>query len=98
MSEDQFDEAILLCAGTYIHANLVYPYLCHSKIKERHFFRVCCTGATVIVEKAHASILLEEFKESHCHHCLHWMPGLVPCHQCSKVLLKCSTCLYFIST
>lgn len=42
-------------------------------------------GTTVIVEKALASILLEEFKESHCHHCLHWTPGPVPCHQCSQV-------------
>lgn len=44
-----------------------------------------CPGATIIVEKAHASILLEEFKESHCHHCLHWTLGPVPCHQCSQV-------------
>ncbi|KAK4025678.1 hypothetical protein OUZ56_014729 [Daphnia magna] len=44
-----------------------------------------CAGATIIVEKAHASILLEEFKESHCHHCLHWTLGPVPCHQCSQV-------------
>lgn len=47
-------------------------------------------GTTVIVEKAFASILLAEFKESHCHHCLHWTPGPVPCHRCSQVGF-CST-------
>ncbi|XP_057367803.1 SET and MYND domain-containing protein 4-like [Daphnia carinata] len=47
-------------------------------------------GTTVIVEKAFASILLTEFKESHCHHCLHWTPGPVPCHRCSQVGF-CST-------
>ncbi|KAI9562815.1 hypothetical protein GHT06_010270 [Daphnia sinensis] len=47
-------------------------------------------GTTVIVEKAYASILLAEFKESHCHHCLHWTPGPVPCHRCSQVGF-CST-------
>ena len=49
------------------------------------FYSFECTGTTVIVEKAFASILAEEFKESHCHHCLHWTPGPVPCHQCSQV-------------
>lgn len=68
-----------------------FLHCCHVKIS---FFLLSCyvqkyfsdiAGTTVIVEKALASILLEEFKESHCHHCLHWTPGPVPCHQCSQV-------------
>ena len=61
------------CCNVKIDRNVVLFFL---------ILNVLLAGTMVIVEKA---LLLDEFKESHCHHCLHWTPGPVPCRQCSQV-------------
>lgn len=43
-------------------------------------------GTTIIVEKAFSSVLLGEFKESHCHYCLQWTVAPIPCENCSQVI------------
>jgi hypothetical protein len=74
----------LLCVCSKIDSRKLLQ--CYNRQKCCFIFyfilNVVLAGTMVIVEKA---LLLDEFKESHCHHCLHWTPGPVPCRQCSQV-------------
>ena len=93
--KEENDEAVMLCIVLVrtlvcVCKRSISAHCCHVRMDRNVFFiwNFVRAGTTVIVEKALASILLEEFKESHCHHCLHWTPGPVPCHQCSQVSLS----------
>jgi len=78
---------LLPCASSSIR-------IAYSEGKGRHLIATddLQPGTTIIVEKAFSSVLLGEFKGSHCHHCLHWTIAPIPCQDCSQVGFCSATC------
>jgi SET and MYND domain-containing protein 4 len=46
----------------------------------------------IIVETPHASVLLEEFSRSHCHHCLNRLELSIPCDGCTNAIFCSEVC------
>lgn len=59
----------------------------YAKAKER-----INVGATVVVEKPHCSMLLEKFKQSHCHHCYKRTFAPLCCPNCQDALFCGEKC------
>ena len=49
-------------------------------------------GEVILLERAYASVLLPEYRWSHCHHCISRAVSTIPCVQCSSALYCSETC------
>ena len=49
-------------------------------------------GEVILLERPYASVLLPEYRWSHCHHCLSRTVSTIPCTQCSAALYCSETC------
>ena len=49
-------------------------------------------GEIILVEKPYASVLLPEYRWSHCQHCMSRTISVVPCLHCSAALYCCEAC------
>ena len=49
-------------------------------------------GEVILVERPYASVLVPEYRWSHCHHCMSRTVSTIPCTQCSSALYCNETC------
>ena len=49
-------------------------------------------GEVILVETPYASVVLPEYRWSHCHHCMSRTVSAIPCMQCSAALYCSETC------
>ena len=49
-------------------------------------------GEVILVESPYASVLVPEYRWSHCHHCMSRTVSTIPCTQCSCALYCSETC------